>query len=302
MKQVFSNKGIIFALVLFSIILTGCKSSAGSPVVPSVPNYPDMVFASDRDGDLEIWAWEKDTGVFSQLTFNDSIDDKHPALSVDGSKIAYISGSTGSWGLYTMNSDGSDIFGSLVTMTETYDGHPSWSPDGTIIAFDKDYDIYKINSNGVGGEIPLANTTNDEKEPAWSPDGSEIAYSNKPGPDGDYNVYKMDANGNNPLQLTTDIAIDEKPSWSDDGSKIVFSTFRNGDYDIYTIDSDDTNESTLASLAKTIGIAETSPSWSADGTEIAYVKDGDIYIRNSDGFGVETNITNTGSGNQDPSW
>ncbi|MCK5200229.1 MAG: LruC domain-containing protein, partial [Spirochaetales bacterium] len=41
------------------------------PVEPD-PDYPEMVFTSDRgDGDLEIWVWDTDTG-FAQLTFNDS--------------------------------------------------------------------------------------------------------------------------------------------------------------------------------------------------------------------------------------
>ena len=55
-------------------------------------------------------------------------------------------------------------------------------------------------------------------------------------------------------------------------------------------------------LTNTTGVTESSPTWSGDGTLIAYVRGGEIYSRNSDGSGVETNVTNDGSTDQDPSW
>jgi len=59
---------------------------------------------------------------------------------------------------------------------------PSWSPDGTEIAFSHQddlsgYHIYKVNSDG-SGETRLTNSPAEIRniDPTWSPDGEQIAY------------------------------------------------------------------------------------------------------------------------------
>jgi Tol biopolymer transport system component len=265
-----------------------------------------LVFASDRDwdvvgeedvnGDLEIYSLDLETDELTKLTSNDETD-KQPSLSADGTKIAFVSDRSGSWAIYTMDVVGSNVSDALVSPIASYDGHPSWDPDELMIAYDYNYDIYTINTSTK--EISNLTTTilADEKEPSWSSDGMKIAYSMKPS-GGDYNIYTMDSDGDGSFQLTTDDAIDQEPSWSLDDTQIAFSTNRDGDYDIYTINTDGT---LLSGLATNAG-DETSPSWSSDGNTIAYVKSGDIYTRNADGSGVETNITNSAFTDQDPSW
>jgi TolB protein len=58
--------------------------------------------------------------------------------------------------------------------------------------------------------------------PNWSPDGKQIAYTSDR--DGTYNLYVMDADGENPRQLTHDEAphVVYFPNWSGDGKRIVF--------------------------------------------------------------------------------
>ena len=92
---------------------------------------------SDRDGNREIYLMRADgTGVVN-LSRNPA-DDVLPTWSADGRRIAFTSdrGGEGVWDLYLMNADGSEVV--RVTNEPTFGAgrwHPSWSPDGTKIAF-----------------------------------------------------------------------------------------------------------------------------------------------------------------------
>ena len=74
--------------------------------------------------------------------------DSNPALSPDGSKIAFISNRDSVHGdLYVMNVDGSDVR-RLTTNIEVYDGKAAWSHDGLKIAFGAKRDIFVIGADG----------------------------------------------------------------------------------------------------------------------------------------------------------
>ena len=203
-----------------------------------------------------------------------------------------------------MNSDGTGVSSALTTLVGLSAGNPSWSPDGTMIAYDSDFDIFTMNSNGSNQLNRTGTSFHTEIEPSWSPSGTQIAFSYEPAGSGeDYEIYTLDPD----IAVTVPVTIqltdntttnDNSPSWSGDGSEIVFSTNRDGDFDIYTMASDGSAQTAFVSTAGD----ETSPSWSADGAGIAYVKGGEIYTRNSDGSGIETNITNNAATDQDPSW
>jgi len=267
-----------------------------------------IVFASDRDGDMEIYSLDLDTDVLTQLTSNDKTD-KQPVLSADGSKIAFVSDRSGDWAIHTMEQQLVNgvfewvVSSPLALLVGLSAGNPSWSPDGTQIAYNSGLDIFTVASDGLS--LPLNRTgtgLDDEIEPAWSPDGTKIAFSFKPFTE-DFEIYIMGPDLSPDQPATTALTTlntdeDRAPSWSDDGLKIVFSTNRGGDFDIYTMVSDGTGQTPFMSTAGD----ETSPAWSIDGTEIAYVKGEEIYIRKSDGSGGETILTNNSDVDQDPSW
>lgn len=85
-----------------------------------------------------------------RLTFNPA-DDRYPAWSPDGSKIAFTSNRDGNQEIYVMDIDGKNKRN--LTNTPSEDEHPTWAPDAAMIAFQSDRggttEIWRM--NGVDG-------------------------------------------------------------------------------------------------------------------------------------------------------
>ena len=179
---------------------------------------------------------------------------------------------------------------------------PSWSPDGTKIAFSAssggNNEIYVMNADGSNH----TNITNDlgyDSEPSWSPDGTKIAFSARSG--GDNEIYVMDTDGSNQTNITNHDGWDRAPSWSPDGTKIAFESNRDGTGEIYVMDADGSNPTNITNDPAW----NSNASWSPDGTKIAFMSwpDGnwEIYVMNSDGSN-QTNITNNDADDDEISW
>lgn len=97
-------------------------------------------------------------------------------------------------------------------------------------------EIYGWFKTGLGyTRRALTNNSAQDRRPRWSPDGASIVfYSNR---DGNYEIYKMSADGSNQTRLTTDTAkSDMYPVWSPDGSKIMW--IKGYDYDPWEMNAD----------------------------------------------------------------
>ena len=216
-----------------------------------------------------------------------------PVWAPDGNTIAFFSDRGGNPDIFVMNSDGSqvvqltrDAFASLYFTKSAEDRNPSWSPDGSQIAFESgrsnqmlnyvDHDIYVMAANGSNVQR-LTDHGADEGGPHWSPNGEMIAYVKmeyfseqglieNPA----WDIYVMNADGTDQNQLTKDPSYELEPSWSPDGTRIAFISDRNGqNFDIYVMNADGSNVTQLTDDSAN----EFGPVWSHDGKQIVFNSD-----------------------------
>ena len=121
--------------------------------------------------------------------------------------------------------------------------------------------------------------------------------------DGDFDIYVMNADGSDAIQLTRNSAGDFEPRWSPDGRRIAFSSDRDGDFDIYVMNTDGSSVVQLTDSPT----KDTGPSWSPDGRRIIFSSELDedwneIYAMNADGSDVVRLTDNMGAYSTSPSW
>jgi len=100
--------------------------------------------------------------------------------------------------------------------------------------------------------------------PVFSPNGAYIAFQSKR--DRNYEIYRMNADGSNVLNLTNWSDYDEDFRWSPDGSRIAFSRLDSGVYRIFVMNSDG---SQLVGLTTPTSFSRY-PDWSPDGSKIVF--------------------------------
>ena len=106
------------------------------------------------------------------------------------------------------------------------------------------------------------------EEPARSPDGTMVAFTTFR--DGDKEVYVMDPDGGNPVNLTRHRAFDSSPAWSPDGRRIAFESERDGgESHIFVMNADGSGLEQLTFGPGTPWAVQ--PAWSPDGSSIACV-------------------------------
>lgn len=201
--------------------LTTNTASDGDPSFS--PDGSKIAFVSVRDGNPEIYVMNADGTNQKRLTSNTVID-QDPSWSPDGSKIIFVSFRDTSADVFTMNPDGS----SPVNLTKYPAGNetePVFSPDGKKIAFralrEGGIEIYIMNDDGTE-QTPLTDSSGIDTEPAFSPDGSKIVFRSDRDA-GDREIYIMDADGSNEVNLThTPGVIELAPGFSPDGTRIIF--------------------------------------------------------------------------------
>ncbi len=145
---------------------------------------------------------------------------------------------------------------------------PSWSPDGTQLAyvsFENKKPIVYVQSLLSGQRRQVANFKGSNSAPAWSPDGQRLAVVLTR--DGISQVYVINADGSGLQRITNSGFIDTEPSWSPDGEWLLFTSDRGGSPQIYRVAA--RGGSVVRYTFE--GDYNVSPDYAPDGKSFAYV-------------------------------
>jgi TolB protein len=193
--------------------------------------------------------------------------------------------------VWTINADGTDL--TRLTHSPAFEFDPSWSPDGTQIAYRSDRgdesEIWIMNADGTGQRRLAAGLS-----PAWSPDGLSIAYASPgdiPCPPGrgprctGISIMNADGSGQHRVPHTDG---GEYPSWSPDGKRIAFNSNLSGDHLMYIVDVDGSHVVDLSRVGEGWQV-----DWSPDGRSILFTSHRDhpdnytdVYEMRPDGSAV----------------
>ncbi len=258
------------------------------------------------NGQDDIYALSIGQGSPIQLT-NHAADDRDPAWSPDGIRLAFASRRDGNWELYALDVN----TGETVRLTDAPDfqGAPSWSPDGQWIAYEsyqeQNLDIYILKVDGSEGPYRLTYDPNPDYEPAWSPGGRHIAFTSLR--DGNQEIYVLSLD--NPseaaaLNLTRTPEVNEDyASWAPNGLLVAYSAPQpNGVEVVYARPYNDPDAEPLV-----IGQGR-QPTWAPNGASLVFASDPagqqrDYLVAGQFGtFGVASAVTEFAGRVADPDW
>ena len=205
------------AVAVAALALSALAPASAHAVVPG-PNGK-IAFASDLDGDYEIYTIDPDGTDLFQVTRN-TVRDARPSWSPDGARIAFESSRDGNWDIHTIAANGTDE--KRVTFAAAEDRDPAWGPGGTRVAFlrdaSEDTDTARIVLVDLanGSAVTLTDTQG-ARSPTWHPDGSTIAYR------GYYTIDKISTSGGSSTTIwDAGDRVRESPAYSPDGTRLLW--------------------------------------------------------------------------------
>jgi TolB protein len=219
------------------------------PLEVSHSSHGLIIISLSEAGYFHLFAYHPENLPLTRLTYGEW-DDIQPAISPDGTKVAFASHRGGQWDIYTLNLKTGETL--QITNDLAYNGSPSWSGDGKQLAFEKyineNLDIYITSIDNSPSETRVTTNPAHDFSPAWNPTSTEIAFTSTRG--GDNDIWIVDVNrGDEATNFTFNTTVDQhNPSWSPDGKYLTWISPFEGYDSIFTA-----NRNSGATSAQYIG-------------------------------------------------
>ena len=231
-------------------------------------------------GDGSAWTLAVATAELTPISSTPPFGEGEHTWSADGTQLAFSRYSeTGTSSIYVASADGTDE--RLLVEDAT---SPTWSPDGTRIAY--------LNTDPFAGASALTVVdveTGDSIElaegaigPRWSPDGTRIAFISadlstvEPVEMTAAELRIVNADGTGLETLVEAAPFSPAPTWSPDGSLLAFTALSEGagGGDPFSqptvIRVFDLASGAVRTVAAVDGASATEPAWSPDGTRLVF--------------------------------
>ncbi|HEX8704598.1 MAG TPA: tolB protein precursor protein [Myxococcaceae bacterium] len=204
------------------------------------PDGSWLVAESDAQNFSDVVRLEPKEGTAEQRLALAPEGNFEPAVSPDGTEIAFVSSREGDPEIFVMRADGSNV--RRITTFYQEDREPKWSPDGKWLSFISNREgrdrYFVVRPDGTqlravsGGATKL-----DERELVWSPDSQKVAFVERL-PEAKSRILVANVAGGEPVALTDGKQRDDAPAWSPDGKYLVFVAERQGDVDLWLMRAD----------------------------------------------------------------
>ena len=276
------------------------------------PDGKHIAFVSDDLGNLNIYVInradfdETDVVAIAVLTSSEG-NEESPRWNADSDQLAYVTDLDGHSDVYVKSLEGESPV--RITSSDTEEFLGDWSPDGQWLVFSRrgGEDSQGLWLRNPAGVNLFQLTSGNDLAPVWSPDGDAIAFVRNV--DGNRDIYLLlpedDDDWRGPVKaepLITSPEADHSPAWAPDGDTLAYVSNRDGNPEIYVVETDDDNPP----LRLTTNEAEDSqPVWSPDGKRIAFVSDlhgeGEIFAMDADGSNQQR-LTHNDTRDHSPDW
>lgn len=244
-----------------------------------------LAFVSDRNGSQDVFIALPDSTPAEVAVPSDGRDETRPAWSPDGERLAMVSFPYGSEtdGEIWVIDEGTMHLTRLAGLAPAH-GPLAWSPGGEWIAFvsgaDEDADIFAVDPDG-SRLLRITGSPGADRSPGWSPAGDLVAFRCERNGSGEICLASLETGRFPPYPIWSADFVAEVPVGYDyevhwtDGGRLAYAANagREGDrvanFEIFTAALDGSQVRRLTQSAS----AEYSPTWSPDGSSIAFVSE-----------------------------
>ncbi len=215
-----------------------------------------IVFASDRDGNWELYSMNTDGSGQRRLTFTDDIDEQHPSFRPDGRYIVYDATGADDADIYMWDITTRSPWSCTDDPAEDVEPHFAVGADGYYIVFSTyrrgNWDVYVSWCTELGAdEGPLTSTSGGLEGYGWQNDsGDALLYHGNA--DGAMDVY-IQYDGGRAVLLGDPDMVKVLPAWSSDFSLVVCQAYTDRGTEIWIIDLDTENSAWIADAGTTSG-------------------------------------------------